>query len=88
MKTLLWVGKEVEPWNHHHHFSSIVEDLTGITLNETMCSETVKYMARRLKDTPYHRRFRSKYSIYENEYKALVEKFNTHADNNGRIEVK
>jgi hypothetical protein len=45
-------------------------------------------MAKRLKDTPYQRRFRSKYSIFENEYVALVEKFNTQADNNGKIEVK
>lgn len=88
MKTLVWVGKEEEPWNHHHHFAPLVEDLTGISMNETMCPNVVKYMAKRLKDTPYHRRFRSKYSIFENEYKTLVEKFNTHADNDGRIEVK
>ena len=45
-------------------------------------------MAKRLIDTPYQRRFRSKYSIFENEYVALVEKFKTQADNNGKIEVK
>jgi hypothetical protein len=27
------------------------------------------------------------YTIYENEYNALVEKFNNQADNNGKIEV-
>ena len=44
-------------------------------------------MAKRLKDTPYSRTFRSKYSIYQDEYKTLVEKFNNQADNNGKIEV-
>ena len=44
-------------------------------------------MAKRLSDTKYHRMFRIKYSIYEDEYKALVEKFNKQADNNGKIEV-
>jgi hypothetical protein len=45
-------------------------------------------MAKRLSDTKYNRMFRFKYSIFENEYKALVEKFNQEADNNGKIEVK
>jgi hypothetical protein len=45
-------------------------------------------MAKRLKDTPYHRAFRSKYSIYQDEYKALVEKFNNEAENNGRLVVE
>jgi hypothetical protein len=27
------------------------------------------------------------YTIYENEYNALVEKFNNQAENNGKIEV-
>jgi hypothetical protein len=44
-------------------------------------------MAKRLKDTPYNRAFRSKYSIYSDEYNALVEKFNDQANNNGKIEV-
>ena len=48
MKTLVWVGKEEEPWSHHHHFAPLVEDLTGISLNETMCPNVVKYMAQRL----------------------------------------
>jgi hypothetical protein len=45
-------------------------------------------MAKRLKDTPYHRAFRNKYSIYQDEYKTLVEKFNNQAENNGRIVVE
>jgi len=45
-------------------------------------------MAKRLNDTPYHRIFRSKYSVYQDEYKSLVEKFNHQADNNGRIVVQ
>jgi len=28
------------------------------------------------------------YTIYENEYNALVEKFNNQAENNGKIEVE
>ena len=88
MKKVIWVTNESEHWNHSHHYESLIEDLTGFNLTENLCSGTVKYMAKRLTDTPYQRRFRSKYSIFENEYKALVEKFKTQADNNGKIEVK
>jgi len=88
MKKVIWVSDSLEPWNHSHHYEPLIEDLTGFNLTENLCSETVKYMAKRLKDTPYQRRFRFKYSIFENEYVALVEKFNTQADNNGKIEVK
>ena len=88
MKKVVWVSDSLEHWNHSHHYEPLIEDLTGFNLAENLCSETVKYMAKRLKDTPYQRRFRSNYSIFENEYVALVEKFNTQADNNGKIEVK
>jgi hypothetical protein len=65
----------------------LIEDITGFNLKESLCPETVKYMAKRLSDTKYQRRFKTLYTIYENEYDALVEKFNNQADNNGKIEV-
>ena len=86
MGTVLWNG--TERWNNHHHYSCLIEDLTGFNLQEDLCTESIKYMAKRLKDTPYNRRFKSKYSIYQDEYKALVDKFNSEADNNGRIVVE
>ncbi len=86
MKTVIWNNNEV--WNQGHHFEPLIEDITGFDLRRSLCSESVKYMAKRLSDTKYHRMFRTKYSIYENEYKALVEKFNQEADKNGKIEVK
>jgi hypothetical protein len=88
MKKVIWVSDVSETWSHSHHFAFLVEDLTGISLNETMCPEIVKYMAKRLKETPYSQRFKSKYTIYQDEYQRLVEKFNTHADKNGKIEVR
>lgn len=86
MRTVLWNG--TERWNNHHHFSCLIEDITGFNLQEDLCTESIKYMAKRLKDTPYHRAFRNKYSIYQDEYKALVEKFNGEANNNGRLVVE
>jgi len=86
MRTVLWNNSE--RWFNHHHYECLIEDITGFDLQKDLCAESVKYMAKRLKDTPYQRRFRSKYSIFENEYVALVEKFKTQADNNGKIEVK
>ena len=86
MRTVLWNG--TERWNNHHHYSCLLEDITAFNLNENLCAGTVKYMAKRLKDTPYHRAFRNKYSIYQDEYKALVEKFNSEANNNGRLVVE
>lgn len=86
MKTVIWNNNEV--WNQSHHFEPLLEDITGFNLRCNLCAESVKYMAKRLSDTKYHRMFRTKYSIYENEYKSLVEKFNREADNNGKIEVK
>lgn len=88
MKKVIWVSGVSESWLQSHHFEHLIEHITAFNLKESLCSETVKYMAKRLRDTPYNRMFRTKYSIYQDEYKALVEKFNTHADNNGRIEVK
>ena len=86
MKTVTWNNEEV--WNQSHYFAPLIEDLTGFDLRKNLCSESVKYMAKRLKDTKYHRMFRIKYSIYEDEYNALVEKFNSEADKNGRIVVR
>ncbi len=65
-----------------HHYSSLIEDITGFNINEELCSETVKFMAKRLADTKYNRMFRFKYTIFENEYKTLVELFNKQADKN------
>ncbi len=86
MKTVIWNNNEV--WNQSHHFEPLLEDITGFNLRCNLCAESVKYMAKRLSDTKYNRMFRFKYSIFENEYKALVEKFKQEADNNGKIEVK
>ena len=85
MRTVFW--NESERWFNHHHYELLIEDITGLDLKQSLCSESVKYMAKRLSDTPYNRTFRNKYSIYQDEYKALVEKFNYQADNNGKIEV-
>jgi hypothetical protein len=65
----------------------LIEDVTGFDLKKSLCEESVKYMAKRLSETKYQRRFKTLYTIYENEYNALVEKFNNQADNNGKIEV-
>ena len=86
MRTVFW--NESERWFNHHHYELLIEDVTGFDLKESLCAESVKYMAKRLSDTKYHRMFRFKYSIYEDEYKALVEKFKSEADNNGRIVVR
>ena len=85
MKAVYW--NNTERWNNHHHYETLIEDVTGFHLKESLCSETVKYMAKRLSETKYQRRFKTLYTIYENEYNALVEKFNQQADNNGKIEV-
>ena len=86
MKQVYW--NSTERWNNHHHYENLIEDLTGFNLQKDLCAETVKYMAKRLKDTPYQRRFKSLYTIYENEYKVLVDKFNSVAENNGMIGIK
>ena len=86
MRTVLWNNSE--RWFNHHHYECLIEDITGFDLQTSLCAESVKYMAKRLKDTPYHRAFRNKYSIYQDEYKTLVEKFNSQADNNGKIVVE
>jgi len=85
MRAVYW--NNTERWFNHHHYELLIEDITGFDLKQNLCEESVKYMAKRLKDTPYHRSFRNKYSIYSDEYNALVEKFNYQADNNGKIEV-
>ena len=86
MRTVLW--NNLERWFNHHHYELLIEDITGLDLKQSLCSESVKYMAKRLSDTKYNRMFRIKYSIYEDEYKALVEKFKSEADRNGRIIVR
>jgi len=85
MKAVYW--NKTELWNNHHHYETLIEDVTGFHLKESLCPDTVKYMAKRLSDTKYQRRFKTLYTIYENEYNALVEKFNNQAENNGKIEV-
>jgi hypothetical protein len=85
MRTVLW--NNTERWNNHHHYELLIEDITGFDLKKSLCEESVKYMAKRLSDTKYHRRFKTLYTIYENEYNALVEKFNNQAESNGKIEV-
>jgi hypothetical protein len=85
MRTVLW--NNTERWNNHHHYELLIEDITGFDLKKSLCEESVKYMAKRLSDTKYQRRFKTLYTIYENEYNALVEKFNSQAESNGKIEV-
>jgi len=85
MRTVYW--NNTERWNNYHHYELLIEDITGFDLKKSLCEESVKYMAKRLSDTKYQRRFKTLYTIYENEYNALVEKFNNLAENNGKIEV-
>jgi len=85
MRTVYW--SNTERWNNYHHYELLIEDITGFDLKKSLCEESVKYMAKRLSDTKYQRRFKTLYTIYENEYNALVEKFNNQAENNGKIEV-
>jgi len=85
MRTVYW--NNTERWNNHHHYELLIEDITGFDLKKSLCEESVKYMAKRLSDTKYQRRFKTLYTIYENEYNALVEKFNNQAESNGKIEV-
>ena len=86
MRQVYW--NSTERWNNHHHYEPLIEDLTGFNLQQDLCAESIKYMAKRLNDTPYRLAFRSKYSIYQDEYKTLVDKFKSHADNNGKIVVE
>lgn len=85
MRAVYW--NNTERWNNHHHYELLIEDITGFDLKKSLCEESVKYMAKRLSDTKYQRRFKILYTIYENEYNALVEKFNNQAESNGKIEV-
>jgi hypothetical protein len=85
MRKVYW--NNTERWNNHHHYELLIEDITGFDLKKSLCEQSVKYMAKRLSDTKYQRRFKTLYTIYENEYNALVEKFNNQAENNGKIEV-
>jgi len=85
MRAVYW--NNTERWNNHHHYELLIEDITGFDLKKSLCEESVKYMAKRLSETKYQRRFKTLYSIYENEYNALVEKFNSQAESNGKIEV-
>ena len=85
MRKVYW--NNTERWNNHYHYELLIEDITGFDLKKSLCEQSVKYMAKRLSDTKYQRRFKTLYTIYENEYNALVEKFNNQAENNGKIEV-
>ena len=91
MKKVFWMtsnGDCLGQWNHFHHYEILVQDITGFTMSEDLCSTTVKYMAKRLSETKYQKRFKSLYTIYENEYQVLVEKFNNMADSNRMIGIK
>ena len=85
MRAVYW--NNTERWFNHHHYELLIEDITGFDLKKSLCEESVKYMAKRLSETKYQRRFKTLYTIYENEYNALVEKFNNQAEKNGKIEV-
>jgi ribonuclease HIII len=85
MRAVYW--NNTERWFNHHHYELLIEDITGFDLKKSLSEESVKYMAKRLSDTKYQRRFKTLYTIYENEYNALVEKFNNQAESNGKIEV-
>ena len=85
MRAVYW--NNTERWFNHHHYELLIEDITGFDLKKSLCEESVKYMAKRLSETKYQRRFKTLYTIYENEYNALVEKFNNQAESNGKIEV-
>ena len=73
---------KLEGIQHLHHYSPLIEDITGFNPREELCAETVKYMAKRLTDTKYNKTFRFKYTIFEDEYKTLVEIFNKQAEKN------
>ena len=73
---------KLEGIQHLHHYSPLIEDITGFNPREELCAETVKYMAKRLTDTKYNKTFRFKYTIFEDEYKKLVELFNKQANMN------
>jgi hypothetical protein len=88
MKKVFWMNSEsAEQWKYFHHFELLIEDLTGFNFRESLCEESVKYMAKRLAETKYSRRFKTKYTIFEDEYCKLVEDFKNCADTNIRIEV-
>ena len=85
MRRVYW--NSTERWFNHHHYELLIEDITGFDLKKSLCTESVKYMAKRLSDTKYQRRFKTLYTIYENEYNALVEKFNNQAENLSLIHI-
>lgn len=91
MKKVFWMtcnGDCLGQWNHFHHYEILVQDITGFTMSEDLCSTTVKYMAKRLSETKYQKRFKSLYTIYENEYYKLVEDFKNHSETYGWIGVQ
>lgn len=47
MRTVLW--NNTEQWLNYHHYELLIEDITGFSLKESLCAESVKYMAKRLK---------------------------------------
>lgn len=88
MKQVFWMKSEgAEQWKYFHHFEPLIEDLTGFDFKQSLCAESVKYMAKRLADTKYSQRFKAKYTIFEDEYNKLVKDFKKSADNNITIEV-
>jgi hypothetical protein len=90
MKKVFWMTSEglcAEQWNHYIYFELLLQDLTGFNFKESLCAESIKYMAKRLADTIYSKRFREKYTIFEDEYYILVKDFQDHANTNRWIEV-
>jgi hypothetical protein len=89
-KIVAWVSKDGEEinWKKYYYFECLLNDLTGFDLKEDLCAETIKYMAKRLKDTPFSKFFIHKYTIFDDDYKRLVLDFNKHANLEYKIGVR
>lgn len=91
MRQVKWMTSDnscLEDWKHHKYYESLIEDITGVTFDRSLEPEFVKYIYKRLSDTPYSHRFRSKHTVYQDEYRILIEKFRVHAENNHWIGVE
>lgn len=89
-KIVTWVSKDgVETnWLRHYYFECLLSDITGFDLNQDLCVETIKYMAKRLKDTSFSKTFIHKYTIFDDDYKRLVLDFNKYANLEYKIGVR
>lgn len=91
MKQVKWMTSDnscLEVWNHCKYYEYLIEDISGITFDRNIEPEFVKYIYKRLSETPYSHRFRSKHTVYQDEYRQLVEMFGFHAENNDWIGVE